>query len=84
MDASRTAIRSGAKDVFILYRKGFENMICTKVELEEAKEDGVQYELFKIPLELTKKGVKYIETENATGKVLNLLLWKKHGVMIKY
>ena len=65
MDAARTAKRSGADEVYVLYRKGFENMTCTKVELEEAKEDGVKFELFKAPLEITEEGVKYIETENA-------------------
>lgn len=75
MDASRTAIRSGAKDVFVMYRKGFENMTCTNVELQEAKEDGIQFELFKAPLELTRKGVKYIETQNeadADGKIVTV------------
>lgn len=79
MDASRTAIRSGAKEVFVMYRKGFENMTCTKVELEEAKEDGIQFELFKAPLELTKKGVKYIETENATDEDGRIVTVNKEG-----
>ncbi len=79
MDASRTAIRSGAKEVFVMYRKGFENMTCTKVELEEAKEDGVQFELFKAPLELTKKGVKFIETENGTDEDGRIITVNKEG-----
>ena len=64
MDAARVAKRSGAEEVYILYRKGFENMTCTRAELEEAKEDGIKFELFKAPLELTEEGVKYIETRN--------------------
>lgn len=64
MDAARVAKRSGAEEVYILYRKGFENMPCTRAELEEAKEDGIKFELFKAPLELTEDGVKYIETIN--------------------
>jgi len=79
MDASRTAIRSGAKDVFVMYRKGFENMTCTKVELKEAKEDGIQFELFKAPLELTKKGIKYIETENATDENGRIVTQNREG-----
>ncbi|MDO5520676.1 MAG: NAD(P)-dependent oxidoreductase [bacterium] len=79
MDASRTAIRSGASEVYVMYRKGFENMTCTKVELEEAKEDGIQFELFKAPLELTKKGVKYIETENATDEDGRIITVNKEG-----
>ena len=30
--------------LYVLYRKGFENMTCTKAELEEAKEDGVKFD----------------------------------------
>ncbi len=58
------AKRSGAEEVYILYRKDFENMTCTRAELEEAKEDGIKFELFKAPIELTEEGVKYIETKN--------------------
>lgn len=64
MDAARVAKRSGAEEVYILYRKDFENMPCTRAELEEAKEDGIKFELFKAPIELTEDGVKYIETKN--------------------
>lgn len=64
MDAARVAKRSGAEEVYILYRKGFENMPCTRAELEEAKEDGIKFELFKAPIELTEEGIKYIETKN--------------------
>ncbi|MDU5107783.1 NAD(P)-dependent oxidoreductase [Clostridium sp.] len=67
MDAARTAKRNGAKEVYILYRKGMENIPATKAELEGAISDGVMFELFKSPLELTEEGVKYIETENVTG-----------------
>ena len=67
MDAARTAKINGAKEVYILYRKGMENIPATKVELEGAISDGVKFELFKSPLELTEEGVKYIETENAIG-----------------
>lgn len=68
MDAARVAKRSGAEEVYILYRKGFENMPCTKVELEEAKEDEIKFELFKAPVELTEEGVKYIETKNEVAE----------------
>lgn len=79
MDAARTAIHNGSEDVYVMYRKGFENMTCTKAELEEAKEDNVQFELFKTPLELTKKGVKYIETENATDEEGRIVTVNKEG-----
>lgn len=83
MDAARVAKRSGAEEVYILYRKGFENMPCTKVELEEAKEDDVKFELFKAPIELTEDGVKYIETKNKideSGRVNTVTLEGTEGM----
>lgn len=68
MDAARTAKRNGAKEVYILYRKGMENIPATKAELEGAISDGIKFELFKSPLELTDDGVKYVETENVIGE----------------
>lgn len=68
MDAARVAKRSGAEEVYIVYRKGFENMPCTKAELEEAKEDGIKFELFKAPIELIEEGIKYIETKNEVSE----------------
>lgn len=72
MDAARTAKRNGVDDVCILYRKGFEDMTATKAEIEETKEDGVRFELFKSPLEILEEGVKFIKTEkiiDENGKV---------------
>lgn len=72
MDAARTAKAHGAKEVCILYRKGFEDMSATKAEIKETIEDGVQFELFKSPVELFDEGVKYIETNrlvDENGKV---------------
>jgi glutamate synthase (NADPH/NADH) small chain len=71
MDAARTAKRNGVESVTVLYRKGFEDITATKSEIEEAKEDGVAFELFKSPLEIIDDGVKYIETKkivNEEGK----------------
>lgn len=41
-DSARTAIRMGAKDVYILYRRNEKLMPARKIELEEAIEDGVK------------------------------------------
>ena len=87
MDAARVAKRNGAEEVYILYRKGFENMPCTKFELEEAKEDGIKFELFKAPIELTEDGVKYIETKNEItedGRVNTVTLEGTEGVFECY
>ena len=83
MDAARVAKSNGAEEVYILYRKGFENMPCTRAELEEAKEDDVNFELFKAPIELTEQGVKYIETKNEVsedGKVSTITIEGTEGM----
>lgn len=72
MDAARSAKRNGASDVTIIYRKGFDEMSATKQEIREAKEDNVNFELFKSPIEITEDGVRLAITENVTdenGKV---------------
>ena len=72
MDAARSAKRNGAKEVTILYRKGFDEMSATKQEIREAKEDGIIFNLFKSPIEITEEGIKLALMENITdedGKV---------------
>lgn len=63
MDAARTAKAQGVEEVRIMYRKGFEDMTATKAELEDTLNDGVQFDLFKTPLELFDDGIKYINTQ---------------------
>lgn len=83
MDAARVAKRNGANEVYILYRKGMENMPATKAELQGAINDGVKFELFKAPLELREDGVVYIETRNEideNGKVNTVSIEGKEGL----
>jgi glutamate synthase (NADPH/NADH) small chain len=68
MDAARTAKRSGVNEVCVLYRKGFEDMTATKVEIEEAREDGIRFELFRAPLEILDEGVRYVETKKVVDE----------------
>ena len=68
MDAARTAKRNGANEVTILYRKGFEEMTATKLEIDEAKEDGIKFKLFKAPLEIVDEGIRYIETKKVVDE----------------
>ena len=63
MDVARTALRKGVKEVFIMYRKGMEDIPATEYEVDYAKIDGVKFELYKTPIELTKEGVKYLKTQ---------------------
>lgn len=63
MDVARTALRNGVREVYVMYRRGLEDMPATDYEIEYAKIDGVKFELFKSPIELTKAGIKYIKTK---------------------
>ncbi len=58
VDAARTAVRLGAKEVFILYRRTREEMPATKEEVWEAEEEGVKIMYLVAPLEIsmTKTG----------------------------
>ena len=63
MDAARTAIRNGARQVYILYRQGREDMTARQNEIQFAEIDGVHFEFYKTPLEFTHQGVRYLETK---------------------
>ncbi|OPJ62511.1 NAD(P)-dependent oxidoreductase [Clostridium chromiireducens] len=65
MDVARTALRSGSKEVYIMYRKGAGSMQADEVEIEYAKLEGVRFNFYQSPLEVVDNGVKYIKTEVA-------------------
>lgn len=57
MDACRTAVRLGAKDVFVIYRRTRNEMPAEQIEIEEAIEEGVKFKFLSAPDEiLTKDG----------------------------
>lgn len=43
MDAARTALRLGAKEVHLIYRRSADEMPARREEIEHAKEEGVQF-----------------------------------------
>lgn len=51
MDAARTAVRLGAKEVYIIYRRTKEDMPADDVEIIEAEEEGVVFKFLVNPLE---------------------------------
>ena len=67
MDCNRTAIRQGAKSVKCLYRRDEENMPGSKREVQNAKEEGVEFEFNIQPIDIvgSKKvqGVKIVKTQ---------------------
>lgn len=57
VDASRTALRLGAEEVTMLYRRSREEMPANPWEIEEAEREGVKLHLLTAPLEvLTENG----------------------------
>ncbi|MBM6859819.1 NAD(P)-dependent oxidoreductase [Clostridium saudiense] len=63
MDVARTAIRKGAKEVYVMYRKGDIDAPAEKLEVEYAKIDGVKFLYYKNPLEILDDGIRYEETK---------------------
>lgn len=51
LDAARAALRAGAKEVGILYRRDWSDMPALPSEIEEAKEEGVQFHTLTLPIE---------------------------------
>lgn len=76
MDVARTALRRGSKEVTVMARRGLENITAEKSEVEYAKIDGVKFEFYKAPVEITDDGVIFAETkiveEGSRGRVVML------------
>ncbi|MGB9812061.1 MAG: NAD(P)-binding protein [Thermovenabulum sp.] len=52
MDAARTAVRLGAKEVYVLYRRTKEEMPANEIEVIEAEEEGVKFVFLVAPKEI--------------------------------
>ena len=52
MDAARTALRLGADDVRIVYRRSMNEIPARAEEVEHAKEEGVVFEVLTNPIEI--------------------------------
>lgn len=61
MDAARTAIRLGAEQVMILYRRTREEMPAEDIEIAEAMEEGIDFRFLVAPLAIEQDtGQEYI------------------------
>lgn len=52
MDACRTAVRLGAKEVYVIYRRTEQEMPAEEIEIKESKEEGVIYKFLTNPVEI--------------------------------
>ena len=52
MDAARTALRLGAEESYIVYRRSRAEMPARREEIEHAEEEGVKFHLLISPINL--------------------------------
>ncbi len=60
MDVARTALRKGAQEVTIIYRRGEAEMPATPFEADYAKVEGVQFAFQTNPTAITDEGIMVI------------------------
>lgn len=58
MDACRTAVRLGAKEVYVVYRRTEKEMPADELEIKESKEEGVTYKFLTNPVEIHQENGK--------------------------
>ena len=69
MDAARSAKRLGAEEVYIVYRRGMEELPARKEEVEHAEEEGIIFKTLHNPVEILGdedglvSGIKCVEME---------------------
>jgi glutamate synthase (NADPH/NADH) small chain len=52
MDAARTALRLGAKDVYIVYRRSMNELPARAEEVHHAQEEGIQFKILTNPIRI--------------------------------
>ena len=69
MDAARSAMRLGAEEVYIIYRRGMQELPARKEEVEHAQEEGIIFKTLTSPVEILDdgegnvRGLRYVEME---------------------
>jgi glutamate synthase (NADPH/NADH) small chain len=53
MDSARTALRLGAKNSYIIYRRSMEEMPARREEVHHAEQEGIQFKLLTQPMRFT-------------------------------
>ncbi len=62
MDCLRTSVRLGSKDVTCFYRRTEAEMPAEKIEIHEAKEEGVKFEFLVAPVKLRRENGRLVLT----------------------
>ena len=63
MDSVRTALRTGSKEAFVIYRRSFEEMPANEEEIEECKEEGIRIHTLTNPTRIMGEGGKVTSIE---------------------
>lgn len=69
MDAARSAIRMGAEEVFVIYRRSFEEIPARKEEVVHAQEEQIEFNTLTNPTEIlgdengNVKGIRCVKME---------------------
>jgi glutamate synthase (NADPH/NADH) small chain len=75
MDAGRTALRVGAKEVTVVYRRTQKEITALQSEFEHAEAEGVQFRWLVNP-------IRYVGTNKVEGLEVELLALGENGSMI--
>lgn len=70
MDSARTALRLGAKEVSIIYRRSREEMPARHEEIENAEEEGVIFRLLTNPVAIIGDETGYVTAVKCQGMKL--------------
>lgn len=60
-DCARTALRLGAKEVVMVYRRTRDEMPANEVEKDEAEEEGIKFQLLTLPVSVVKEQNKAVK-----------------------
>lgn len=60
MDAARCAVRSGAKEVYVVYRRGMEELPARLEEIEHAIEEGIIFKTLTNPVRVLGDDAGYV------------------------
>jgi glutamate synthase (NADPH/NADH) small chain len=67
MDVARTAVKKGAHEVRILYRRGEADIPASKHEVQCTMLDGVKFDYYRTPMRITLEGVHFTDNEGNEG-----------------
>ncbi len=70
MDAARSAKRLGAKEVYIIYRRGMEEIPARAEEVEHAIEEGIIFKTLTNPTEILGDDKNYVRAVNCVEMTL--------------